>query len=145
VNSDPLPQILEGVPLRLRSIQISLDRPGFALNPTDCDRFGVSVIAAGTEGGEARETDPYQVANCADLAFGPKLGLGLGGTKRRAHPALTANLTTGPGEANIAKAIVTMPHSMLLDNAHIKAPCTRPQYAADACPPGSVLGTARAV
>ena len=34
VVSDPLPTILKGVPLRLRSVQVSVDRPGFALNPT---------------------------------------------------------------------------------------------------------------
>ncbi|HSJ76610.1 MAG TPA: hypothetical protein VK899_10580, partial [Gemmatimonadales bacterium] len=35
--SDPLPQILQGIPLRTRSIRLDLDRPGFTLNPTNCD------------------------------------------------------------------------------------------------------------
>ena len=49
--SDPLPQILEGIPLRTRSIQIDLDRPNFALNPTNCDPFAVDATITGDEGG----------------------------------------------------------------------------------------------
>jgi hypothetical protein len=145
IQSDPLPQILQGILLRLRSVQLSIDRKGFALNPTNCDRFAVNATAFGAESGQWTETDPYQVANCADLPFAPKLNLKLkGGTNRRGHPALDAVLTANSGESNIGKVVVTMPHSMLLDNAHINAPCTRVQYAANSCPPSSQLGTARA-
>ena len=36
VVSDPLPQILEGVPIRLRNVDVTLDKRGFAYNPTSC-------------------------------------------------------------------------------------------------------------
>src|SRR5258707_258337 len=127
--SDPLPQIFEGIPLRARSIQVNLDRPSFALNPTNCDPSSVTSVILGDEGAVSNQAAHYQAANCADLPFGPKLGLKLeGGTKRTGHPALTATLTAKPGEANIASTVVTMPHSIFLDNAHINAPCTRVQY-----------------
>ena len=45
--SDPLPQILEGIPLRLRSVRINLDRPNFALNPTNCNPFAVGAKVIG--------------------------------------------------------------------------------------------------
>ena len=51
--SDPLPQILEGVPLRLRSILLELNRPDFALNPTNCGRFSVGAQIGGNQGGKA--------------------------------------------------------------------------------------------
>src|SRR5262249_14718858 len=51
--SDPLPQIIEGIPLRTRSIRVDLDRPGFALNPTNCDGSSVTARIAGSEGGIA--------------------------------------------------------------------------------------------
>ena len=50
-----------------------------------------------------------------------------------------------PGGANIASAQVALPPTEILDNAHIKSPCTRVQFAAGNCPPGSVLGSARAI
>src|SRR6185437_12159852 len=40
-TSDPLPQILEGIPLRGRSIRVNFDRPNFAINPTNCEPLSV--------------------------------------------------------------------------------------------------------
>jgi hypothetical protein len=144
--SDPLPQILEGVPLRTRSIQVNLDRPGFALNPTNCDPFAIAATLSGSEGGLSDPSAHFQVANCADLPFAPKLALSLkGATRRASHPALKAVLTQGlAGEANAASTSVALPHSLILDNAHIRSPCTRAALAADNCPPGSVIGSAKA-
>ena len=129
--SDPLPQILEGIPLRLRSIRIDLNRPNFALNPTNCDPFSVDTEVFGEEGALAKPSAHFQVANCRVLPFAPKLTMGFSGsTKHAGNPALHAILTAKPGEANIAEVQVTLPHSEFLDNAHIQAPCTRVQYAA---------------
>jgi hypothetical protein len=143
--SDPLPQILEGIPIRARSLLVNLNRPGFALNPTNCERFSVNSTSFGDEGGKANASIPFQVANCTDLDFAPKLALSVkGGTKRTGNPSLRATLTTRPHEANIKQVVVTLPHSEFLDNSHLKGPCTNVQFAANACPPGSVIGHARA-
>jgi hypothetical protein len=143
--SDPLPQILEGIPLRARSIRIDLNRPGFALNPTNCDPFSVDATISGDEGGSANAKSHFQAANCAGLSFDPKLNIKLkGSTKRRGHPALRAVLKTAAGESNLSKVTVVMPKNELLDNAHIGTVCTRVQFAANACPPDSVYGTATA-
>ncbi len=141
----PLPQIFEGIPLRLRQIMVDLNRPNFALNPTNCDPFAVSAQVFGDEGAVSNPSTHFQVANCAALGFKPKLALRLkGGTKRTGHPALKAVLTARPGDANIARAQVALPHSEFLDNAHIGAVCTRPQLAAEQCPAASVYGHAKA-
>jgi hypothetical protein len=143
--SDPIPQILDGIPLRIRSIRVSLDRPGFTLNPTSCEPFSVSTSVFGDQGGLATVQRPFQVANCIGLPFGPKLSISLtGATRRTGHPALRAILTSRPGEANIARTSVTLPSSTILDNSNIQNPCTRVQFAASACPESSRIGTARA-
>lgn len=144
--SDPLPQIVEGVPVRTRSILINLDRPSFALNPTNCDPLSVDGTIAGNEGGSSRSSAHFQVANCGDLPFGPKLSIRLsGGLKRRGHPAIRAQLTAGQGEANIGRVSVTLPKGSLLDNSHIETICTRVDFAKEACPNGSLMGQAEAV
>ena len=144
--SDPLPQILEGIPLRTRTIRLELNRPGFAVNPTNCDPFTVDGMISGDEGGSASSIAHFQAANCAGLSFDPKLNIKLkGSTKRRAHPALRAVLKTAPGEANLSNVTVVMPKNELLDNSHIGTVCTRVQFAARACPADSVYGTATAV
>ena len=141
--SDPLPQIIEGIPLRTRSIRVDLDRPNFILNPTNCEGLSVKAQIAGSEGGVVERASHFQVANCGTLPFRPKLALRFsGGTRRAKDPALHATLNAGPGEANIARVDVVLPHSEFLDNAHIKGPCTAVQFAAEDCPAGSVIGHA---
>ncbi len=144
--SDPLPQILGGIPLRTRSIRLDLNRQAFTLNPTNCDPFSVEATISGDEGGSAQARSHFQAANCAGLAFDPKLNIKLkGSTKRLGHPALRAVLKTKAGEANLSKVTVVMPKNELLDNSHIGTTCTRVQFAANACPADSVYGTATAV
>jgi hypothetical protein len=144
--TDPLPQIIEGIPLRVRSVAVKLDRPEFALNPTNCSKLSTDATLFGDEDGQAAISSHYQVANCAGLSFKPRLTLSLtGGVRRRGHPAIKAVLTAQPGEANLSSTSVALPKGELLDNSHIGTICTRPQFAADQCPEGSLLGTAEAV
>jgi hypothetical protein len=145
--SDPLPSILYGIPLDIRSIAFQMDRPQFTLNPTSCDPMSIGGSMQTATGGTSPLLVPFQVGGCSALGFTPNLALRLkGGTTRGAHPALTANLTypkTGK-YANIKTAQVTLPHSEFLDQAHIGTVCTRVQFAANACPPKSVYGKASA-
>lgn len=144
--SDPLPQIIEGIPLRARVIRVNLDRPGFALNPTNCEHLSVDAQVTGDQGGTANLSNHFQMANCAGLPFEPKLSIRLsGGLKRLGHPAIRAIFRSGPGQANVRKVSVTLPNGELLDNAHIRTICTRVAFAAENCPPGSIVGRAKAV
>jgi len=143
--SDPIPSILQGIPLDVRSIALHVDRPGFTLNPTSCDPFAFSGQATSVLGQATPLVSHFQVGGCQDLSFKPKLDLRLkGGTKRGDHPAFTATLTMPEGGANIATAQVALPHSEFLDQAHIKTICTRVQFAANACPKGAIYGFAKA-
>ena len=127
--SDPLPQILDGVPLRTRSVLIRLNRPDFVLNPTNCDPFSVDGTITGDEGASVDRSTRFQVANCASLPFGPKLGLKIrGNNKRRGHPSLRSVFRGTSNGANLAGAVVSLPKGELLDNAHIGTVCTRVQY-----------------
>jgi uncharacterized repeat protein (TIGR01451 family) len=145
-HSDPIPQIFDGVPLRIQSIVVKIDRPGFSINPTNCQPKTISANLGGASGAVSTPSNTFQVEGCKKLGFAPKLKLKLkGGTKRLAHPALKATVTypTGPS-ANIAAAAVSLPKSQFLDNSNIGEVCTRVQFAADTCPVASIYGFARA-
>ena len=146
--SDPLPQVHEGIPLRLRQVLITLNRPNFALNPTNCDSMSICAEINGNEGSTAKQSEPFQVADCTDLGFAPTLTTSISGsTNHGGIPSLPTVLSYPPDStayANTARAVVTLPHSEFLDNAHIKSPCTRVQFDADQCPSGSVIGYAKA-
>jgi hypothetical protein len=143
--SDPLPQILEGVPLRLRNVLLTFNRPGFALNPTDCSPAAVLTNVTGDQGAGATLRNHFQVANCGALDFEPKFSLKLaGGLNRRGHPAIHATYRAKPGEANSKVIAVSLPKNQQLDSGHVRNICTRVQFRADSCPASSRLGTAQA-
>jgi hypothetical protein len=159
-GSDPIPHIIDGIPVHLRDIRAYVDRPNFVLNPTSCEPTSTASTVLGSGTGFASEADDrpvtvttrYQAADCANLGFAPKLALSLkGGTKRGATPALKAILTYPKGSyANIKFAQVTLPHSVFLEQSHIKTICTRVQFAAgggngEQCPAASIYGKAKAV
>lgn len=145
VKSDPVPTILQGIPLDVRSVAVHVDRDEFTLNPTSCEEMAVTGEEISTTGAVAQLKNRFQVGGCRGLAFTPRLTLAFsGGMARRAHPALKAVLTQPKEQANIDRVSVMLPASEFIDNAHIGSPCTLVKFAAKECPPISVLGKARA-
>jgi hypothetical protein len=161
-NSDPIPHIVDGIPVHLRDIQAFVDRPGFTLNPTSCAKKSTASTILGSGLNFASSGDdvpvtvssPFQVGSCASLGFKPKLALNLVGKKthRGALPAFKAVLTypKGGAYANIAKAQVTLPTSEFLEQGHLKDVCTRKVFETGAnpgenCPAKSIYGHAKAV
>jgi hypothetical protein len=151
--SDPFPQVLQGIPVRIRDIRLNLDRPDFTLNPTSCAEKRMDAHVTGTGNDIQAVADDtaadlstrFQAAECAGLGFKPKLTFRLfGGTHRGAFPKLKATVTypRKGAYANIAAAQVTLPRSEFIENAHFNSICTRVQFAARECPAGSVYGHA---
>jgi hypothetical protein len=144
VRSDPIPRILAGIPLDVRTIAVRVDRSDFALNPTSCAQKAVTGEEISTAGSIAPLKDRFQVAGCGDLGYSPKLALNMkGSTRRSGHPALKTVLTQPAGQANSRRVSVVLPATEFIDQNHIANPCTRPQFAEGKCPPGSVLGKAK--
>lgn len=150
--SDPIPHVLAGIPLHLRELRVSADRPNFTLNPTSCDpQSALATLwgsylnllnpAASSPEVPVALQDRYQTAGCQGLGFKPSLALRLkGGTKRGKFPQLRGTYTPRQGDANLKSLVVRLPHSAFLEQGHFKTICTRVQYAAKACPAGSVYG-----
>ena len=144
--SDPLPSILKGIPLSIRSVLLSLDRSQFTLNPTNCGSTAITGSSMALTGQAVALNEHFQVGECGKLGFKPKLALSLrGSTKRRANPSLKAEFTPRAGDANLGQAIITLPKTELLDQAHIQGVCTMAEFAASQCPANSVYGSAKAV
>ncbi|HEY0390514.1 MAG TPA: hypothetical protein VGC63_02265 [Solirubrobacterales bacterium] len=152
-GTDPIPHIIDGIPIHLRDIRASIDRPNFTLNPTSCAPFAVASALNGAGQRYADRSDdtlavataPFQAFDCSSLGFRPRIGLQLkGGTRRGQHPSLRVVVRPRPGDANIASSQVTLPPSIFLDQGHIDTICSKVQFAADRCPPGSVYGHVRA-
>ncbi len=146
VSSDPVPQILQGVPLEYRQIRVGVDRPGFMLNPTNCTEMAVASTIVSSLGAMATPASRFQVGDCGNLGFKPRLYPRLlGGAKRGAHPKLRAVLKARPGHANVGRVSLILPPSELFDQNHVRSVCRRAQFAAGACPRASIYGSAKAV
>jgi hypothetical protein len=152
VVSDPLPRILEGIPLRLRSVDVTIDRPGFTRNPTSCAEKAIEATFASTQGATHVAVQRFQAADCSALAFKPRLGLRLTGRKQTrtgGHPGVRAVVTQAAGEAGIRRAEVRLPSALALDPDNAQALCEhadgiKPDVE-NHCPRGSIVGRARAV
>ena len=152
-KTDALPDVYGGTKLDIRSVFLNLNRKEFTLNGTNCNKAATAGVI---KGGGSDPTNPaayssfavsddFQAKNCDKLAFKPKLKIRLfGKTKRAKHPKLRAILTARPGDANIARASVALPHALFLDQASLGRICTRVQFAANQCPKKSIYGHARA-
>jgi hypothetical protein len=118
-----------------------MTRSQFTLNPTSCEPMAIGGEAISPVPESAALGRHFQVSGCEGLGFSPKLSLKLSGGRRRTqHPALRGSLTMPGGGANIKRFSFALPASEFIDQFHISNPCTRPQFAAGACPPKSVLG-----
>ena len=87
--SDPIPHILDGIPLHLRDVRVYIDRPHFTLNPTSCDPFSVASTLTGSAAPFTDPTDitatatvPFQASFCSQLPFAPRFALNLKGQTR---------------------------------------------------------------
>lgn len=148
VRADPLPTILEGIPLNVRDIRVDIDRPGFIFNPTNCDPQAVTGTITSAAQQAVPVSSPFQAVDCADLDLSPKLDFSLSGkgeTKDGKHPAVDATLTQPVGQSNLAQVKVTLPESLALDpeNSQSDSLCefvdgrkTIPQ-----CPKSSIVGS----
>jgi hypothetical protein len=148
VKSDPLPTIVQGIPLRLRQVNVTIDRPGFIFNPTNCAPATLFANVGSLEGALASLTTPFKVAGCSALAMKQRLALRLTGKDQVTdgrHPGITATVTDSGGGANLKKAVTKLPLALALDPDNAQELCKPDQRLARACPAKSIVGRARAV
>ena len=147
VDSDPLPQIKEGILLRLRDLKLDVDRKDFLRAPTSCGAKAINSTVTGIGGATANVGGAVQTVNCQSLPFRPKIALKFGNKtqmKRGRHPRVTATVTQFESEAGIKSTQVALPKQVALEAENAQALCEKADAAKDACPKGSIVGSATA-
>ncbi|MGH2627326.1 MAG: hypothetical protein ACRDHY_11820, partial [Anaerolineales bacterium] len=143
--SDTVPSIIGGVPIRMRSIQVNIDKPNFTINPTNCSPFTVDSQGIGDQGTVAYFSSYFHAVNCGILPFKPRMVVTqLGGksqTKRSKNPRMRFDLYTRPGDANIRSLAVTLPKAFAIDQRHLGNLCSKAQLAAESCAGRQPIGT----
>ena len=144
--SDTVPKIIGGIPIRMRSIQVSVDRPNFAINPTNCAPLSVDSQGIGDEGTVTDFSSYFNVVNCRALPFKPKMTMRQLGGRKKAHraqnPVLQFDLRTRGGDANIKSLSVILPNAFEIDQRHLGNICSEKELTEDQCAGRTPIGFA---
>jgi hypothetical protein len=152
-NTGPykIPTILEGIPLQIKHVNVTVNRPGFTFNPTDCEKTQIGGSLDSAEGASQALSVPFQATNCATLGFAPKFAAStsskvsrLDGTSlnvKLAYPRAAFG-----SQANIQQVKVELPKQLPSRLPTLQKACTAVQFHANpgGCPAASVVGHARA-
>jgi hypothetical protein len=145
--SDRVPSIIGGVPIRMRSIQVNIDKPNFTINPTNCEPKTVASQGIGDQDTITDFTSYFQAVNCASLGFQPKMSVrvtsGRRSTNRAQNPALRFDLRTRRQDANIKTISVTLPHAFEIDQRHLGNICSEKELTEKECAGRTAIGSAR--
>jgi hypothetical protein len=147
VVSDALPRMVDGVPLRIKTVNVSVDRPGFMFNPTSCEPLAVNGTLSSTQGASASVSSRFQAANCAALPFKPVFSVSTqAATSKHNGASLLVKSAFPAGEANVHSVAVTLPKQLPARLTTIQQACTEQVFNANpaGCPAGSDIGTATA-
>ncbi len=131
----------------MRSIRVSIDKPDFTINPTNCSPLTVDSQGIGDQGTVADFSSYFHVDNCSVLGFKPTDGdpcrqAGQGEHGATANPALKFDLTTRPGDANIKSLSVTLPSAFAIDQRHLGNICSEKELVEKQCAGRTPIGTA---
>jgi hypothetical protein len=143
-----VPQILDGVPLRIRTLNVTLDDPQFTFNPTSCTPRQITAVAYSTQGAQDPVASPFAASGCEDLPFKPVLTASTRGKVSKTQGAsLTVKIASGAGQANIAKVDLQLPKLLPTRLSTLRKACTEAQFNTNpaGCPQGSSIGTATAL
>lgn len=145
-TSSNVPQMLDGVPARVRSIQLAFDTREFVVNPTNCEAQSITGTIKSAQGGEAGVSAPLRTYGCNDLPFAPTLS---------ATTEASATKTDGTGvdvkvaypagiEANVAKLRISFPTQLPVRLETLRKACLAAVFQANPanCPAAADIGTA---
>jgi hypothetical protein len=154
VVSNPLPQMIDGVPLRVQSVNVTVGGEGtpFTFNPTSCNEQQIGATITSTQGTAVPVSSPYGIQGCKELPFKPSFSVSTQGqTSRGSGASLDVRIATKQGpdqgaaeEANIRKVDTQLPVALPSRLTTLQKACTEKQFASNpaGCPEGSFVGTA---
>ncbi|HWX96525.1 MAG TPA: hypothetical protein VNZ01_06700 [Solirubrobacteraceae bacterium] len=148
IATSNLPTIVKGVPLRLRSLSVAVNRPGLLLDPTSCAPLATDSTLTSTALATQFLSSPFQVTSCGGLAFKPTFAASSNAHANKAGGALLqVNVTQGARQANIRSVFTQLPLQLPSRLTTLQKACPEATFAANpfSCPEGSNVGHATAL
>jgi hypothetical protein len=146
-----IPQFIDGIPLEIKHVNVSIDRPDFTFNPTNCSPQAITGSLTSSQGAISQLNVPFQVTNCAVLKFKPIFSVSTAGKTSRARGASLSVKLTYPKaafgtQANIGKVKVDLPKQLPSRLTTLQKACPDTVFNANpaSCPADSRIGSATA-
>jgi hypothetical protein len=145
--TDPFPTILQGIPLDVRDVRVTIDKPSFIVNPTSCSAKHVLGTVQSVDGAIAHVSSPFEASDCSDLGLAPKISLAVGArghTRPGSSTPVSATVMMPSGDSNLRKTSVTLPGTLNALLPVVNRACTRAEFDTGKCAKAKA-GTAVAV
>jgi hypothetical protein len=146
-----IPTIIDGIPLQIQHVNVTVNRPGFTFNPTNCEPMSITGALHSTEGAISNLSVPLQVTNCAVLGFKPAFSVSTNGKTSRTngaslHVKLAYPKAPFGTQANISKVKVDLPKQLPSRLTTLQKACPDSTFDQNpaACSPESRIGEAKA-
>lgn len=144
-----IPTILEGIPLQIQHVNVTINRPSFTFNPTNCDPLAITGLLSSSEGATDTLNVPLQVANCATLKFQPKVTVSAAGHASKLDGASLHFKVSYPTSSIgtqtwIQEAKFDLPKQLPARLETLQQACLAHVFETNkaACPKASIIGTA---
>jgi hypothetical protein len=156
ITTDPsghhaIPHLIDGIPVQIKAVNVTINREHFTFNPTNCNPMSLTGAIVSDEGASSPVSDPFQVTNCATLAFKPGFAVSTTGKNSKANGAALKVRLTYPkapfgSQANIRSVKVELPKQLPSRLTTLQKACTNAQFQTNpaGCPQASIIGHAKA-
>jgi hypothetical protein len=147
ITSAPLPQVIDGVPLRVQTVNVTVNRPDFMFNPTNCAVKQIDATVAGAQYALVHVSNSFAASGCRNLPFSPKFTASSSArTSKKYGASFDVKVLYKPGQANIRSVSVKLPKQLPARLTTIQQACLAATFAANpaTCPAGSLIGIAKA-
>jgi hypothetical protein len=149
IVTSKLERVFKGIPLRLRSVTVAINRQSFLSNPTSCAALSVDSTLSGfitpgsNEGATQTLSSPFQLSECEKLAFKPSFSAITGSKTSKANGAsLEVNISQPAKQANMRQITLQLPKQLPSRLSTLHGACPAATFEAGP-PPGACPTTAR--
>jgi hypothetical protein len=145
--SGNVPTIVKGIPLRLRTLSMAINRQGFLINPTNCGVLATETVLGSTFGASQSLSTPFQVSNCSALAFKPRFTASANAakaSKKNGFPLVVKIGYPKGTQANIRSVVTQLPKQLPSRLTTLQKACPEKTFNASPwnCPSSSRVGGA---
>ncbi len=151
-----VPTSIQGIPLHLRQLTLTVDKSGFLTNPATCAAGTTNSTLRSVGGSTATPSVPFTATSCNTLGFNPAVSFSASPAQASGASAFTTRITApastaGNEQGALKKAVVDLPTGVSLSSSINSAGnlvgCSAAQFAQSAftdptCPAASDIGDA---